>query len=118
MRTYLQILGLVLVAVLVALALLRLSSDALALIIGLLLGISALMPLSFLLYKLARQPSRPHDQHPTTPPITIIQPPTWPGLPAARQNQLPSPTTGPQPLLPTSRQWSMRVFGEELPGEE
>ena len=100
----------------------RLSSDALALIAGVLVGMLAMSPTLFLVMWLVRQRAS-QEARPATPayppiivaggmPMSLPQAPTAPSSPGS--DTLPPPP-GLQPGL-TARQWTMRVYGEEGAG--
>ncbi len=108
--------GIVLVGVLAW----RLSSDALALIAGVLVGMLAMSPTMFLVMWLIRQRAS-QEVRPSTPayppiivaggtPISLPQAPTAAASP--KEQVLPPPPPGLQPGS-TARQWTMRVYGEE-----
>ncbi|MCO6452944.1 MAG: hypothetical protein J5I90_19325 [Caldilineales bacterium] len=99
----------------------RLSTDALALVIGILVGVLILLPTNAILFFYVRSQSRNdsaqrQDSAYTAPPVVIVQspPPTLPH--PAHRAALPSP----QPPLPWDadyggreheRVWVQRVFG-------
>ena len=130
-----RVLAITIVAAGVALAVVvgqRMSSDAMAVVIGVVFGVAASIPTSLLVVAATRRaaapPSRPalHDPPPTQPPqIYIVQPgqagPQAPWLEQPTSQRLPFPPAG-YPLAQSPRRF--KVVGEDehwldaLPEEE
>lgn len=102
----------------------RLSVDALALIIGIVLGVCIMAPVVALMAWLARSHRAESEQcsqaRPPMPPVIVVQPGAYPGLAQARpdqmsqpENLLPGPFSHSPPSHFPERQWALRIFGEE-----
>lgn len=126
MRQILIAITLVVAGAFTAVAAWRLSVDALALVLGLLLGIAAIVPTMLLVLWTVRARSTsladmppPAAQH--LPPVIVVQP-SYPQALAgvndpARVPQLPVPQAtnwpSPAPSSANERRWAMRVWGED-----
>jgi len=98
-------------ATLTAVVVLRLSADALAIIAGILLGILAMSPTLLVIMWLLRARAQPRGQSapPVYPPIIVAG-----GAPLSLPQQMPTESASPEPPPnAASRQWVMRVYGEE-----
>lgn len=114
--------SIVVVAVLAGVVSYRLSTDALALIVGAMLGLLVMIPvLAVLIWVLRGQARGATDgaYRPSTsplPPVIVVQSPAPPyaSLPQAYSlPPVPAEAHGPQPPLgPPARTWSLHVFGD------
>jgi len=112
----------VVVAVLAGVVSYRLSTDALALIVGVLLGLLVMVPVLAVLIWVLRGQVRGATEgayrSSTTPlpPVIVVQspPPSYPFSPQAYSlPPAPAEARGPQPPLgPPARTWSLHVFGD------
>lgn len=114
--------SIVVVAVLAGVVSYRLSTDALALIVGAMLGLLVMAPvLAVLIWVLRGQARGATDgayrsSTSPLPPVIVVQSPTPPyaSLPQAYSlPPAPAEAHGPQPPLgPPARTWSLHVFGD------
>ncbi len=89
----------------------RLSNEGMAVIVGVICGVTATIPVSLLvLFVVRRQEEQRHARRepgPAIPPVIVVQPPTSQGWTGQSWSQNPLPP--PDPFPP--RQW--RIIGEE-----
>jgi hypothetical protein len=98
----------------------RLSTDALALIVGVLLGLLVMIPvLGVLVWVLRGQMRHAMDSAspiPAPPPVIVVQAPMSPLASSPQAYSLPTATAGVQvpqpPPGPPARTWALRVFGD------
>ena len=102
----------------------RLSIDALALVVGLALGVLVMLPLSAVSLWIvrssfsARKETIP-PQLPTPPPVIVVQPAAFPhqaySHPVEAPKILPAPPSAP---WPSERRWQFHVYGDADAMEE
>ncbi len=89
----------------------RLSTESMAVVVGMVCGLSALIPFVLITLALLRQsqtPSPGSGPPPQGPPVIVIQPgPTQPAP------WMPSPPAPPQPPVHTSEPPDFRIIGDE-----
>jgi len=88
----------------------RLSNESMAVVIGVICGVSATIPASLLvLFVVRRQAEQPRERRepvPPSPPVIVVQPPASQGWMGRSYSQIQAP-----PLPAPPRQW--RIIGEE-----
>ncbi len=105
------------VAVLAGVVSYRLSTDALALIVGVLLGLLIMAPLAALVAWVLRGQQRagvPAAPPPVQPAVIILQPPASSASTPYWAPPAPDPAQGlPPPAISQPRNWTLRVFGDQ-----